>query len=46
MTVYAPIKKQEQARVPYNHSIKTENKPDTADAKPAEPQHPEQPEAK
>ncbi len=46
MAVYTPIKKQEQARVPYNKDyIKTENKPDEAETKPAEPASPKPPAA-
>lgn len=46
MSVHTPIKKQEQARVPYNQNVKSEDKPADADTKPAEPANPEQPEAK
>ena len=45
MSVFAPIKKQEQSKVPNSQYIKTENKPEEA-AKPAEPVNPTQPEAK
>lgn len=46
MSVFTPIKKQEQSKVPHSQYIKTEDKPDEAVTKPAEPAEPTQPEAK
>jgi len=46
MSVFTPIKKQEQSKVPNSQYIKTENKPDEAVTKPSEPAAPAQPESK
>ena len=45
MSVFAPIKKQEQSKVPNSQYIRTEGKPEEA-ANPTEPVTPTQPEAK
>lgn len=45
MSVFAPIKKQEQSKVPNSQYIRAENKPEE-ETKPAEPVNPAQPEAK
>ena len=46
MSVITPIKAQEHSKVHHSQYIRTENKPDEADAKPADPVTPTPPEAK
>jgi hypothetical protein len=46
MSVFTPIKKDEEAKVHHSQYIRTENTPDETGTKPADPAAPAQPDAK